>query len=287
MRLPGQESDNIEDRRGGGGGGYRGAPVLIGGGGLGTVAIIVIALLLGVDPMVLFQDQGGGGGPSYTQDQGQPGPDDADRRFVSQVLATTEEAWGGLFQQQGRQYQPPRLVLFSRVTQSACGTAQAATGPFYCPNDQRVYIDLDFLSALQRQLNAPGEFARAYVIAHEVGHHVQNQLGIIERIDNARRRMSERESNALSVRLELQADCFAGVWAFRTQQVHRFLDAGDVEAGLNAAAAVGDDRLQRRAGQEVAPDAFTHGSAAQRMRWFRRGLEQGDLRACDTFSGEP
>jgi predicted metalloprotease len=283
MRLPGNESDNIEDRRGGGG---RGG--VIAGGGIGTIAIVVVALLLGVDPRELFQE--GGLIDQINQQeapaqQGRPAADDGARRFVAQVLATTEESWGGLFQQAGQRYQPPRLVLFSGQTSSGCGQATATIGPFYCPEDQRVYIDLDFLSAMQRQLNAPGDFARAYVIAHEVGHHVQQQLGIIQRVNAARSTMNERDSNALSVRLELQADCFAGVWAYRTQQVHRILEDGDVESGLNAAASVGDDRLQRRSQGQVVPESFTHGTSAQRMRWFRQGLEQGEIRACDTFNG--
>jgi predicted metalloprotease len=292
MRLPGQESDNIEDRRGSrGGGGGR----LAVGGGLGTVAIIVISLLLGVDPRVVLQqlDQGGGyseqasrqAPPPQGQPQGQQRPmDDDARRFVAQVLATTEESWEGLFREAGRNYQPPRLVLFSRATQTGCGNAPSSVGPFYCPEDQRVYIDLDFLSSMQRELNAPGDFARAYVIAHEVGHHVQQQLGIIQRVNQARQRMNERDANALSVRLELQADCFAGVWANRTQARHQILENGDVEAGMNAAASVGDDRLQRRSQGQVVPESFTHGTSAQRVRWFKHGMEVGRIDACDTFN---
>ena len=278
MRLPGQESDNIEDRRGSRGGG------LVVGGGLGTVALVVISLLLGVDPRVLLQqlDQGGGG---YSEQQTrQPAPDDGARRFVAQVLATTEESWTSLFREAGRNYTPPRLVLFSRGTQTGCGNAPSSVGPFYCPEDQRVYIDLDFLSSMQRELNAPGDFARAYVIAHEVGHHVQQQLGIIQRVNAARQRMNERDSNALSVRLELQADCFAGVWANRTQARHQILENGDVEAGMNAAASVGDDRLQRRSQGQVVPESFTHGTSAQRVRWFKQGMEVGRIDACDTFN---
>lgn len=296
MRLDDErESQNIDDRRGGGGGGFGGGgnmPVLIGGGGLGTVAIIVVALLLGVDPSFLFQaapppqqqqqqasrQDGKFGGPGHT------GNDDAQRRFVARVLATTEDAWGGMFRQNNRQYEQPRLVLFSGATQGGCGMAQSAMGPFYCPRDREVYLDLSFFQEMERKLNAPGDFARAYVIAHEVGHHVQNLLGIIPRVDAARRNQSEREANAMSVRLELQADCYAGVWANVTEHQRHFLDPGDIEAGLNAAAAVGDDRLQQAGGGRVVPESFTHGTSAQRVRWFRRGFEAGDIRQCDTFS---
>ena len=307
MRLDDQrESDNIEDRRsggfGGGGGGFNrgGMPVLIGGGGLGTVAIIVVALLLGVDPSFLFQG-GDPGPPQQQQQQGYPhgkpapapaggqhagGDDDAQRRFVARVLAPTEDAWGGMFQQQGRQYEQPRLVLFSGGTQGGCGMAQSAMGPFYCPRDHQVYLDLSFFREMERKLGAPGEFARAYVIAHEVGHHVQNLLGIIPRVDAARRSQTEAQSNALSVRLELQADCFAGVWANVTDRQRHFLEPGDIESGLNAAAAVGDDRLQQQSRGTVVPESFTHGSSAQRVRWFRQGYESGDVKRCDTFSAE-
>ena len=315
MRLDDQrESDNIEDRRGngggfggggggfgGGGGGFNrgGMPVLIGGGGLGTVAIIVVALLLGVDPSFLFQ--GGDPGPPQHQQQSYPhgkpapapsggqhagGDDDAQRRFVARVLATTEDAWGGMFQQQGRQYEQPRLVLFSGGTQGGCGMAQSAMGPFYCPRDHQVYLDLSFFREMERKLGAPGEFARAYVIAHEVGHHVQNLLGIIPRVDAARRNQTEAQSNAMSVRLELQADCFAGVWANVTDRQRHFLEPGDIESGLNAAAAVGDDRLQQQSRGTVVPESFTHGSSAQRVRWFRTGYESGDVKRCDTFSAD-
>jgi predicted metalloprotease len=296
MRLDNErESRNIDDRRGqggfGGGGGFGGRPVLIGGGGLGTVAIIVIALLLGVDPSFLFQ---GGEMAPPRQEQAYPGKfgtgpgaqpgDDAQRRFVARVLATTEDAWTGLFQQAGQQYQPPTLVLFSGATQGGCGMAQAAMGPFYCPRDRQVYLDLSFFQEMERKLNAPGDFARAYVIAHEVAHHVQNLMGIIPRVDAARRGMSEREANALSVRLELQADCFAGVWAHVADRSRRVLEPGDIEEGMNAAAAVGDDRLQQASRGQVVPESFTHGTSAQRVRWFRTGYESGDIRACDTFA---
>jgi len=289
MRLEGErESENIEDRRGGGGfGGGRGIPIGVTGGGLGTVAIILLALFFGVDPSAIL---GGGEAPQsqVTESQRAPDPaqDDGQRRFVSQVLATTEDAWNDIFRSANRQYDPPNLVLFSGGTQSGCGFAQTAVGPFYCPNDRKVYLDTAFFRDMERRLGAPGEFARAYVIAHEVGHHVQNQLGILRRVDQERRGMGEAESNALQVRIELQADCFAGLWAARTEQMRRFLEPGDIESGIGAAAAVGDDRLQRRSQGYVVPESFTHGSSAQRVRWFRIGLESGDIRRCDTFGTE-
>ncbi|MCB4823170.1 KPN_02809 family neutral zinc metallopeptidase [Roseicella aerolata] len=287
MRLEGErESGNVEDRRGRGGFGGRGVPIGVAGGGLGTVVLIVVALFLGVDPRVILS---GGGEPpqsQVTESRGRPdvAQDDGPRRFVAQVLATTEDAWSAIFREAGRQYDPPNLVLFSGGTQSACGFAQTAVGPFYCPADRKVYLDFAFFRDMERKLGAPGEFARAYVIAHEVGHHVQNQLGILRRIDQERRGMGEVESNALQVRVELQADCFAGLWAARTEQMKRFLEPGDIESGIAAAAAVGDDRLQRRSQGYVVPESFTHGSSAQRVRWFRIGLESGDIRRCDTFS---
>jgi hypothetical protein len=287
MRLDdGRESSNVEDRRGrgfGGGGGF-GRGGLAVGGGLGTVVLVVLGLLFGVDPSVILS--GGGGAPPMEQQApqgGRPAGEDPAVRFVSRVLAETEDVWNPAFEQLGRRYTEPRLVLFSGVVQSGCGTAQAQLGPFYCPSDQRVYIDLSFLADLQRRLGAPGDFAAAYVIAHEVGHHVQNQLGILARVDQLKRRAGEAESNALQVRVELQADCLAGLWARRAQEQRNILEEGDIEEGLNAAAAVGDDRIQRRAGGQVVPESFTHGSSAQRVSWFRRGLESGRLDACDTF----
>jgi predicted metalloprotease len=276
----GRESSNVEDRRGGGGFGGRGIAV---GGGLGSVVLVVLALLFGVDPGVILS--GGDPAPARTETQGGGAPpaDDAGSRFVRRVLAETEDVWNPVFQQMNRRYQEPRLVLFSGAVQSACGMAQAAVGPFYCPGDQRVYIDLDFLAQMQRQLGAPGDFAAAYVIAHEVGHHVQNQLGVLGRVQELRGRASEAEGNALQVRVELQADCLAGMWARRAQDARQILEDGDIDEGLNAAAAVGDDRLQRRARGQVQPDSFTHGSSEQRVRWFRTGLQSGQLEACDTF----
>jgi predicted metalloprotease len=287
MRLDGRESGNIEDRRGGGGfgGGMGGFPVRIAGGGIGTVAIILLALFMGVDPSAILS--GGGDAPTSQVQPDQraeaPAGDDAPRRFVGQVLATTEDTWTAIFQRNGQRYTPPNLVLFSGATQTACGVGQSAMGPFYCPGDRKVYLDMAFFRDMERKLGAPGEFARAYVIAHEVGHHVQTLLGITERVDGLRRRASEAESNALSVRMELQADCFAGIWAKYTETAQQFMERGDLEAGLNAAAAVGDDRLQRRSQGTVVPESFTHGSSAQRVRWFRRGFDSGDVRECDSF----
>jgi predicted metalloprotease len=281
MRLGGQrESSNVEDRRGGGG-----LPIGIAGGGLGTIALVVLALLFGVDPSVILS--GGGAPESQVSDSRAPADpaQDDQRRFVAQVLATTEDVWTDVFRRGGQEYQPPNLVLFSGGTQSGCGFAQTAVGPFYCPEDRKVYLDLAFFRDMERKLGASGDFARAYVIAHEVGHHVQNQLGILRRVEQERRGLGEAQSNAMQVRVELQADCFAGVWGNRTQRMRQVLEEGDIEEGLNAAAAVGDDRLQRRARGTVVPESFTHGSSAQRVRWFRRGLESGDVRQCDSFAG--
>ncbi|MBE9607449.1 zinc metallopeptidase [Acetobacteraceae bacterium H6797] len=291
MRLDGPESQNIEDRRGSrggfGGGGFGGGGGRIAVGGVGGVALLLLCLFLGVDPSVLLNGgavdpapqersaQAPSGNPS-----GASGQEDAGRRFIAQVLGETEQVWKAQFSAMGRQYQEPRLVLFSNAIQSGCGGAQAQMGPFYCPNDQRIYIDLDFMAQLQRQLGAQGDFAAAYIVAHEVGHHVQNQLGVLERVERMR---NGGNSNALQVRVELQADCLAGVWARQADRERHILEPGDVEEGLNAAAAVGDDRLQRRAQGRVQPESFTHGSSADRVTWFRRGLENGTLQACDTF----
>ena len=207
-------------------------------------------------------------------------------RFVASVLGGTEDVWDQVFQQAGAQYQKPRLVLFRGATPTACGTGQSAMGPFYCPADQRVYIDLSFYDTLRRQLGAPGDFAQAYVIAHEVGHHVQNLMGITDQMEKLRSRLSEREYNAMSVRLELQADCFAGLWAHHNQKSRAILEPGDVEEALNAAAAIGDDALQRKSQGQVVPDSFTHGTSAQRQRWFNAGLQTGSVQACDTFKAK-
>lgn len=288
MRLDGPESGNIEDRRGQGG--RRGGRGLAVGGGLGGVVLVVICLALGIDPSVLFMDEGGAP-TQQSQQQDRPASPgavggDAERRFVAQVLGDTELVWKAQFRQLGRPYQDPVLVLFNGATQSGCGAAQSQVGPFYCPNDQRIYIDLDFMAQLQRQLGANGDFAAAYIVAHEVGHHVQQQLGILELTRSLQQQAGERtEANAIQVRVELQADCFAGLWARQADQARGVLEKGDVEEGLNAAAAVGDDRLQRRAQGQVQPESFTHGSSADRVRWFRTGLERGELAACDTFAG--
>ncbi|HRH80820.1 MAG TPA: neutral zinc metallopeptidase [Thiobacillaceae bacterium] len=273
-------SENVEDRRGQGMGGMRLGGKSI---GLGTVAIVVVAMLLGVDPGVILNMAGGPAGPAVEQQAGPPPAEDEAARFVSHVLGDTEDTWRALFSKAGRQYQDPRLVLFSGATQTACGTGQAAMGPFYCPADHQVYIDLGFYDDLKSRFQAPGDFAQAYVIAHEVGHHVQNLLGTAEKVHRLRERVSEKEANALSVRMELQADCFAGVWAHHAHASRQILESGDVEEALGAATAIGDDRLQKQAQGYAVPDSFTHGSSAQRVRWFRRGIETGDPASCNTF----
>ncbi|MGB3614350.1 MAG: neutral zinc metallopeptidase [Elainellaceae cyanobacterium] len=276
----GRRSDNVEDRRGRGGAG----PVLVGGGGIGAVILAVVVLLLGGDPSVILQGTPTGQGPSSAPTQTSPEQDEL-AEFVSVVLADTEDTWNTKFQQIGRDYQEPNLVLFSNAVESACGYAQAAVGPFYCPADEKVYIDLNFFQAMQSQLGAPGDFAQAYVVAHEVAHHVQNQLGISDQVRQAQQRVSRTEANQLSVRLELQADCLAGIWANTTSQSENVeLERGDIQEGLNAASAIGDDRLQRKSQGYVVPDAFTHGSSEQRVRWFTKGLETGDVAQCDTFA---
>ncbi|MFC7551083.1 neutral zinc metallopeptidase [Pseudoroseomonas wenyumeiae] len=299
MRLDGPESNNVEDRRGqrgglpGGFGGRRGGGIAVGG--IGGVAILLLCLFLGVDPSMILGD-GSGTAPTTQQQQTQqrqaqqrqaPYSTDEGRRFAAQVLGETEQVWNGQLRQLGRQYEPPVLVLYSDATQSGCGGAQAQVGPFYCPNDRRVYIDLDFMAALQNRLGARGDFAAAYIIAHEVGHHVQNQLGILRLAERIEDRPGGTDANAMQVRIELQADCFAGVWAKQANDARRILEQGDIEEGINAAAAVGDDRLQQQAGQRVRPESFTHGSSADRVKWFRTGLEQGELAACNTFAGLP
>jgi predicted metalloprotease len=253
-------------------------------GGLGMIVMVLIALYFGIDPTFLLQDSGplGGGSSRQAPPAGGGAPDEM-REFVAVVLGDTEETWHTIFQQAGRRYEEPKLILFSDQVRSACGLAGSAVGPFYCPGDHNLYIDLSFYRDLQNRFGAPGDFAQAYVIAHEVGHHVQTLLGIAAEVDAARRRTGTREANALSVRMELQADCFAGVWAHHADRARSLLEAGDVEEGLNAAAAIGDDRLQRQAQGHVVPDSFTHGSSAQRVQWFRRGIEAGDVDACDTF----
>lgn len=273
----GRESDNVEDRRG-----LRAAPTLASG-GIGTVVLLLVAWYFGIDPSMLLQSGSSSG--ALTQQSVPVSPtDDESRKFVSVVLADTEDTWRDLFRRMGGTYQDPKLVLFSGAVESACGFAQAAVGPFYCPGDRKVYIDLSFFDELKSRFHAPGDFAQAYVIAHEIGHHVQNLLGISDKVESLRARSGKVEANAISVRLELQADCFAGVWAFHANKARQILEAGDVEAALNAATAIGDDRLQMQARGYVAPDSFTHGSSAQRVRWFKRGIASGDLRQCDTFN---
>ena len=273
-----RESDNVEDQRGSGGGGR-----IVLGGGIGTVILVVLYLLLGGDPQALFNSQQAQL-PQTAQYDSQTSPHDDSSKFVAVVLADTEDAWHAVFQQMGREYEEPKLVLFTDQTQSGCGFASGATGPFYCPEDRRVYIDLGFFRELQNRLGAGGDFAEAYVIAHEVGHHVQNLLGISDRVQAMRRRVSEAEYNQLSVRLELQADFLAGVWARYTDRVKHVVEAGDIEEAMRAASAVGDDRLQYRSRGYIVPDSFTHGTSEQRARWFRRGYETGDLNQGDTFS---
>jgi uncharacterized protein len=260
-------------------------PIGIAGGGLAAVVLVTVGLFLGIDPRVMVDLAGGGGEPGYGSSRP---PDPGEERladFVSVVLAETEDTWSAVFAAEGEAYREPKLVLFSGAVRSACGFAQAAMGPFYCPADERAYLDLAFFRDMERRLGAAGDFAQAYVIAHEIGHHVQNLLGISGRVQALRAGAPEREANALSVRLELQADCFAGFWARSADASRRILEPGDVEEALAAAAAVGDDRLQQQGRGYVVPESFTHGSSEQRAGWFRRGLEGGNLRACDTFVG--
>ena len=293
-------SSNIEDRRADGGGwgggfprmgrqaggpraGMRGRPGKVGG--LGLVVIVVVGLLLGVDPMILLQ--GGGSGFTVPMERAPSGPnkiDDTSEEFVGVVLADTEEVWGELFRNSGKSYRPPVLVLFSNRTASACGAASAASGPFYCPGDRKVYLDMGFFQVMDRQLGAGGDFAQAYVIVHEVAHHVQNELGVMEATSRQRAGASRAESNRISVMIELQADSFSGVWAYPAQRKFGSILAGDIDETLNAANQIGDDTLQRSAGQAVVPDSFTHGTSEQRMRWFRNGFEGGDPECCDAFN---
>jgi predicted metalloprotease len=265
-----KRSRNVQDRRG-----MRAGPVT---GGIGLVVVLVIAALTGVNPMDLLEQTGGQG-----VTESAPPADDPMRDFVSAVLGSTEETWGALFSSSGQAYREPALVIFSGSTSSACGLGQSAMGPFYCPNDQTVYIDLSFFGDLQSRFGAPGDFAQAYVIAHEVGHHVQNLLGTMGQVHQLRGRQSEAQANAMSVRLELQADCYAGLWAHHAERARAILERGDVEEALGAATAIGDARLQRQSQGTVVPESFTHGTSAQRVEWFRRGLDRGSASACDTF----
>lgn len=306
MRWRGRRgSSNIEDRRGmragrqtlrvprgfgrGGFGSRGGFSPRFGGrgvGGLGLIAIVLLVLFFGLDGLLV--DNGRQFAPPASEGPAAPRPASEDElaSFVSVVLADTETTWQGIFQSQGRRYVEPTLVLFDGAANSACGYAQSAMGPFYCPGDQRIYIDLSFYRDLKNQLGAPGDFAQAYVIAHEVAHHVQNLLGVSNQIQTRRQVVSQARSNALSVRLELQADCLAGLWAHHADRELQIIEPGDIDEAINAAGAIGDDRLQRQAGGAVVPDAFTHGSSAQRVRWFKRGLNSGDMQSCDTFSSD-
>lgn len=277
----GRQSDNVEDRRGMGvGGGFK-------IGGLGLIIVVVISLLTGQNPLkllgLLMEQQ-------QTTEVNQPAPgqqtpqaNDEQKQFIATVLADTEDTWSQVFQQMGRTYEKPRLVLFSQAVQSACGTSSSAVGPFYCPLDSQVYLDLNFFQELAQRFGAPGDFAQAYVVAHEIGHHVQNQLGIADKVHSLQERSGNQEEvNSLSVRMELQADCFAGVWGYYAKQ-RQVLEPGDVEEGLAAAAAVGDDRIQRDAGRSVSPESWTHGSSEMRVSWFNRGFQSGQINSCDTF----
>jgi predicted metalloprotease len=298
-----RESDNVEDRRGESFGARGGFPLPLGGGGLSLTSLLVIGavcLMFGINPLQLLGAiesapslPRGDANPtrrSVNDVPGLPGQqsvrpqEDAMTHFVRHVLADTEDTWGRVFAAAGKHYDPPTLVLFSGMTPTACGTGQAAMGPFYCPVDRKVYIDLSFYDELKRRFHAPGDFAQAYVIAHEVGHHVQKLLGVADKVQS-RQRANPARANELQVGMELQADCLAGVWASLNDQVKKRLQPGDVEAGLNAAAQIGDDTLQRRTQGRVVPETFTHGTSAQRVAWFRKGLETSDMKACDTFGG--
>ncbi|MDQ1922648.1 KPN_02809 family neutral zinc metallopeptidase [Massilia pseudoviolaceinigra] len=287
-----RESDNVEDVRGSGGGGggdgfgFGGRSV-----GIGTIVIALVGgWIFGINPMTILNIMSGGGGAvpvQQEQRQGQaPGVPANDRgsKFVRVVLADTEDVWTALFREQGGTYQKPALQLFSGRTQTACGAGQSATGPFYCPADRKVYLDMSFFQLMEERFKVEGEFAQAYVIAHEIGHHVQHSMGLTDKVDQARQRGTEKQANAMSVRLELQADCFAGVWAFHANQSRAILEQGDVDAALKAATAIGDDALQRQSQGHVVPDSFTHGSSEQRARWFKRGLDEGKVASCDTFA---
>lgn len=273
----GRRSTNVEDRRGGG----VSAPIV--GGGIGAALISLLIMFLGGDPSVIWQTDSSSSDRSVTN-LPQTTSQDQVADFVSVVLADTEDTWTEIFRQNGQTYIKPKLVLYSNAVESACGFARSAVGPFYCPADQKVYIDLSFYQDLRNKYQAPGDFAQAYVIAHEIGHHVQNLLGISDQVRSLQRGVSQTQANQLSVKLELQADCFAGVWANNAQRTRQILETGDIEEGLNAASSIGDDRLQEQARGYVVPESFTHGSSAQRVRWFKRGLQTGDPDQCNTFS---
>ena len=283
----GRRSDNIEDRRG-----QRvSRGVAVGGiGGIGTLLVLVVGWLMGIDPFTLLQQTGEStsvdDGRTYGEESTPVSESPEERQlrdFVSVVVGDTEDTWGAIFKQSGQSYRPPTLVLFRDAVRSACGIAESAVGPFYCPADGKVYLDLSFMNELDRRFGAPGDFAQAYVIAHEVGHHVQNLLGLADQVQAARSRLDQQDANALSVRFELQADCLAGVWANHAERSRHILESGDLDEALSAAAAVGDDRIQRQTQGYVVPDAFTHGSSAERARWFRAGFSGGAIDACDTF----
>jgi len=290
------QSDRIEDRRGR----LSGVPGGRGGLGIGTIVILgLIGWAFGIDPRVLIQGAETISGSDQSQQQSDAAsrtnsgtPSDTMGHFVSAVLGSTETQWTAIFAQAGKRYEPPTLVMFSGATQSACGLAQAAMGPFYCPNDQKVYLDTSFFQDLERRFHGCDagsktcQFSQAYVIAHEIGHHVQNQLGLLPRVQEQQRGMDKSEANSLQVRVELQADCLAGIWANRAQEKWRFIEPGDLEAAMQTASAIGDDRLQRQAQGYVVPDAFTHGTSAQRTRWFMTGLKSGDVASCDTFRAQ-
>lgn len=280
MRLDDErESSNVEDRRGVAMPGGR-----AGGIGIGTIALALVAMYFGVDPSIVLNVGQGMQQPAEVQTQAIPSNDPM-AKFVAKVLGSTEDTWGKIFQAAGHQYPAPKLVLFSGATPTACDTGQAAMGPFYCPGDQNVYIDLDFYNEMKNRFNAPGDFAQAYVIAHEVGHHIQHLMGTSDKVQQARQRAgNEAQANQYSVRLELQADCYAGVWAHHADGANRILEQGDVEEAMTAAAAIGDDALQKQAQGYAVPDSFTHGTSQQRMRWFNQGLSAGDVQKCDTFS---
>ncbi len=310
MRWKGRrKSSNVEDRRGMRGGlrrmrlpfpgglrrgevgGGRGVPRRMRrggiGGGIGIIIVVLAMLYFGIDPSILLQGLPGSGGPPAIEHQRPPDAEEDElASFVSVVLADTEDTWHQLFGLWGERYEEPKLVLFSGAVQSACGFAQSAVGPFYCPGDHKLYIDLSFYRDLKHRFAAPGDFAQAYVIAHEVAHHVQTLMGISQKVHELRQQVGEVEANALSVRMELQADCLAGLWAHHAQRMNEILEPGDIDEALNAASAIGDDRLQRQGRGTVVPDTFTHGSSAQRVRWFKLGLESGELQSCDTFNAE-
>ena len=278
----GRRSSNIEDRRG-----AKATPRLLGG-GIGTIVLVLVAMYFGVDPTPLLQtmQQAPSASTSGTRPSAEDLKNDPLADMVSVVVADTEDVWKVIFQQQGRRYDEPVLVMFTGATQSACGLGQAAMGPFYCPADKKVYIDLSFYDQMRTRFRAPGDFAQAYVIAHEIGHHVQNLLGISGQVHSMKQRVSKVEGNALSVRLELQADCLAGVWANHADRARSIIEDGDIDEALNAASAIGDDTLQRQSRGSVVPETFTHGTAQQRQRWFRIGLQSGNPDACDTFNAE-